>query len=177
MRLLKRGEKRRSLVRQEAERNLCRKLRRRLEASLSRSLGPDAPWVQRHVAHCPRCRKRLADLGRVDWALRIIKSQPHSLDLLKRANSCAVRMLNHKLRDGARQRRLDEAGPEPALIERCRKYENVAVNVAACIAILFLTKAGLFSSFAKARTEGHQAMKQYYATQAGQDLADEIFQG
>ncbi|MBN2128379.1 MAG: hypothetical protein JW741_02745 [Sedimentisphaerales bacterium] len=143
---------------------------------MSRSLGPDARWVRRHVAQCPRCRKRLADLGRVDWALRIIKSQPHGLDLLRRANTRAVRMLNHELRDGAHQRRLDEASPEPALIERCRRYENVAVNVAACIAILFLTKAGLFSSFGKARTEGHQAMKQYYATQAGQDLADEIFQ-
>jgi len=177
MRLLERGEKTRSFVGQEAERNLCRKLRRRLEASLSRSLGPDAPWVRRHVAHCPRCRKRLADLGRVDWALRIIKSQPHNLDLLKRANSCAVRMLNHELRDGARKCHLDEASPEPSLIERWRKYENVGVNVAACIAILFLTKAGLFSSFGKARTQGHEVMKQYYATQAGQDLADELFQG
>ena len=176
MRLLKRGEKTRSLVGQEAERNLCRKLRRRLEVSLSRSLGPDASWVRRHVARCPRCRKRLADLSRVDWALRIIKSQPHGLDLLKRANAGAVRMLNHELRDKARQRHLDETSPEPALIERCRKYENVAVNVAACVAILLLTKTGLFSSFAKARTEGHQVMKQYYATQAGQDLADEIFQ-
>ena len=177
MKLLRRGEKTRSFVGQEAERNPCRKLRRRLTASLSRSLGPQAPWVQRHVAHCPRCRKRLADLGRVEWALRIIKSQPHGLDLLQRANTCAVRMLNHSLREGAQQRRLDEASPEPALIERWRKYENVAVNVAACIAILFLTKTGLFSSFDKARTEGHQVMKQYYAAQAGQDLADEIFQG
>jgi len=175
--LLRRGEKSRSSVGDKAKRNLCRKLRRRWANALSHSLGPEARWVRRHVANCPRCRKRLADLGRVDLALRVMKSQPHQLDLLMRANASAVRMLNHSLRDAAHARRLDQSKPEPSLLQRCRKYENATANVAACIAILFLTKAGLFSSFDKARTQGNRAMKQYYATQAGQDLADEIFQG
>jgi hypothetical protein len=112
----------------------------------------------------------------VDLALRIIQSQPQPLDLLMRANTAAVRMLNHPLRDAAHERRLDQSKPEPSLLQRWRKYENNVTNVAACVAILLLTKAGLFSSFDSARTEGRQAMKQYCATQAGQEIADELFQ-
>jgi len=176
MRLLKHGEKTRSFDEGKARPNACKRLRARLAKSLSRGVGPDARWVRRHVANCPRCRRRLVAIGRVDLALRIVQSQTQPLDLLMRANTAAVRMLNHSLRDAAHERRLDESRPEPSLLQRCRKYENSTVNVAACVAILLLTKAGLFSSFHNARTEGHQAMKQYYATQAGQDLADELFQ-
>jgi hypothetical protein len=114
-------------------------------------------------------------MTRVDLALSTIKAQPHRLDLLMRANSAAVRMLNHQLREAARGRRLEEAKPEPCLLERCGRYRTALTNVAACIAILFLTKVGIFSSFDEARSGGQAVMKQYYATQAGEDLAGEVF--
>jgi hypothetical protein len=117
----------------------------------------------------------LAALARVDLALSAIKAQPHRLDLLMRANSAAVRMLNHSLRQAARARRLEEARPEPRFIERCGRYRGTLTNVAACAAILFLTKAGIFCSFDKARTRGQAVMKQYYTNQAGEDLAREVF--
>jgi len=114
-------------------------------------------------------------MARVDLGLSTIKSQPHSLDLLMRANSAAVRMLNHRLREAARDRRLEEARPEPRLVEKYAAYRAAVMNVAACIAILFLTKAGIFSSFDKARSGGQAVMKQYYTAQAGEDLAGEVF--
>jgi hypothetical protein len=140
-------------------------------------LGPQAPWVQRHVAHCPRCQKRLAALGKVDLAMSFLKSQPHRLDLLMRANTAAMRMLSHSLREATEAGKLEQAKPEPGLIERFGRYRNPITNLAACVAILFLAKAGIFSSFDKVHTQGHAALKQYYATQAGDDVAREIFGG
>jgi len=153
----------------------CKRIRQRLADSMVHRLGSEAPWVQRHVAHCPRCQKRLAALGKVDLALSIIKSQPHRLDLLMRANTAAMRMLKHSLREAAQAQELEQARPEPGLIERCARYRISATHLAACIAILFLTKAGIFSSFHKAHTQGQAALKQYYTNQAGEDVAREIF--
>ncbi len=153
----------------------CKRIRQRLADSARRRFSPEAVWVQRHVASCPRCQRRLAAIAKVDLALSAVKSQPHRLDLLMRANSAAMRMLNHQLREAAQARRLEEAKPEPCLMERCIRYRCAVTNVAACVAILFLTKAGIFSSFDKARTRGQAVMKQYYAAQAGEDLAGEVF--
>lgn len=153
----------------------CKRIRQRLADSMVHRLGSEAPWVQRHVAHCPRCQKRLAALGKVDLAFSIIKSQPHRLDLLMRANSAALRMLKHSLREAVEAGKLEQAQPEPGLIERCARYRISATHLAACIAILFLTKAGIFSSFHKVHTQGEAALKQYYTNQAGEDVAREIF--
>jgi hypothetical protein len=153
----------------------CRRIRRGLTGGLRRRLTPEAAWVQRHVAHCPRCQKRLAALGQVDLALSFIKSQPHRLDLLTRANEAAVRMLNHSLRQAAQAKELEQARPEVRFLEWCGRYRTALTNVAACLAILFLTKAGIFSSFDKAQTRGEAALKHYYAAQAGEDVAREIF--
>lgn len=174
MRLLNHGEKTDSQEGRPAT-SRCRQVRQRLTDSVRCRFGPETPWVQRHVAGCPRCQRRLAALAKVDLALSAVKAEPHRLDLLMRANSAAVRMLNHQLREGARDRRLEEATPEPGLIEQCGRYRAALTNVAACVAILFLTKAGIFSSFDKARTGGQAVMKQYYAAQAGEDLAGEVF--
>ncbi|OHB68771.1 MAG: hypothetical protein A2Y77_11275 [Planctomycetes bacterium RBG_13_62_9] len=153
----------------------CKRIRQRLTDSVNRRLGPEASWVQRHVAHCPRCQRRLVALGKVNTALSIIKSQPHRLDLLMRANSAAVRMLNHSLRETQEANDLEQARPEPCLLERCSGYRQAVTNVAACIAILLLSKSGVFSSLDKVRTKGQTVMKQYYTTQAGEDIAREIF--
>ena len=153
----------------------CKRIGQRLADSARHRFGPEASWIQRHVAGCPRCQRRLAAMARVDLALSTIKTQPHRLDLLMRANSAAIRMLNHQLREAAHDRRLEEATPEPRLLEKCAAYRAAIVNVAACVAILFLTKAGIFSSFDKARSGGQAVMKQYYTAQAGEDLAGEVF--
>jgi hypothetical protein len=174
MKLLARGQTTDSQQHKPAG-SRCRQIRRRLEDSIARRFGPEAPWVQRHVAHCPRCQKRLAAIGKVDLALSIIKSQPHRLDLLTRANAAAVKMLKHSLREAAQAEKLEQAKSEPCLLERCARYRISVTNVAACVAILFLTKAGIFSSFDRLHTRGEAALKQYYSHQAGEDVAKDIF--
>jgi hypothetical protein len=154
---------------------LCKRLRLRLVESAHHRLGLEAGWVQRHVAGCARCQRRLAAVAKVDLALSAIRSQPHRLDLLMRANAAAARMLSHQLRQTPQAHRLERARPEPCLLERCARHRGAVTNIAACVAILFLTKAGIFSSLDKARTRGQAVMKQYYATQAGDDLAREVF--
>lgn len=175
MRLLAHREKTNSCESKSAP-GRCGRIRRHLLDCANHRLGPEAPWVQRHVANCPRCQRRLAALTKVNLALSAIKSQPHQLDLLMRANTAAVKMLSHALRHEAQDRQLEEARPEPCLMERCLGHRYAIANVAACVAILFLTKAGIFSSFDKARTQGQEVMKNYYTTQVGEDLASEVFE-
>ena len=155
--------------------NECRQIRTRLYEAVSNRLGFNAHWVQNHIANCPRCQRRLASVGKVNLALSALKSQPHKLDLLMRANTQAIGVLKHSLRREAKAEKLKTILPEPKLLERCRKYSHSAANVAACIAILLLVKMSVFSSMDKFHTEAQKVIKQYYARQVGQDLADEIF--
>ena len=155
--------------------NKCRQIRAWLYKSISSRFGLDADWVQNHIANCPRCQRRMASAGKVNLAMSIIKSQPHKLDLLMRANAQAIGVLKHSLREAPKARKLKATRPEPKLLERWGKYRHSAANAAACIVVLFLMKTGVFSSMNKFQTEGQKAMRQYYACQVGQDLADEIF--
>ena len=155
--------------------NKCRQIRAWLHKAISSRFGFDADWVENHIANCTRCQRRLVSIGKVNLALSIMKSQPHKLDLLMRANTQAIGVLKHSLREAPKARKLRAMLPEPKLLERCSKYTHSAANAAACIAILFLMKTAIFSSMDKFQTEGKKVVKQYYASQAGEDLADEIF--
>jgi anti-sigma factor RsiW len=150
-------------------------MRQRLLVSLGKGIGPQAGWVQRHVANCPRCQKRLASWGKVELALSIVKSQPHRLDLLSKANCCTVKMLKHSLREAPKARILEVARPEPSFLQCSARYRHRLANAAACVAILVLTRSGLFASLDRATAGGEKFMKQYYATRAGDDIAEEIF--
>ena len=153
----------------------CRRLRQWLVTSLSRGLGPEAAWVQRHAADCPRCQRRIAALSKVELALSIVKSQPHQLDLLKRANTHAIGMLKHSLQEAKQARTLENLRPEPSFLERSGRYRHRLANIAACFAIVLLTRTGLFSSLDRVSTRGEEFMRQYYASQVGEDLAGEVF--
>jgi anti-sigma factor RsiW len=153
----------------------CRRTRQWVGEALSRRLGPEAGWVRHHLMTCPRCRKRLAAVRKVETALDLIRSQPHSPDLLSRANTSTIRMLTHDLREAPKARELEQTRPAPVFFERFREYHRSAMNVAACLAIALLARAGVFNSLDKASTQGQQAVRQYYASHTGEDLASEIF--
>ena len=155
--------------------NKCRRIRSWLRTAISRRLGPDADWLQVHIANCPRCQRRLVRYGKVNLAMSVLKSQPHKLDLLMRANAQAVGVLKHSLRHVPKAQKLKTALPEPKLLERWSKYAHSTANAAACIAILLLMKAGVFSSVDQFQIRGQKVIKQYYASQVGEDLANEIF--
>ncbi|MHC4529522.1 MAG: hypothetical protein ACYTEX_23885 [Planctomycetota bacterium] len=155
--------------------NKCRITKTWLYRAVNSRFGLNAGWVQQHIADCAKCRRRLASVSKVNVALSMIKSQPHSLDLLRRANAQAISVLKHGLRHAPKAHVLKAIRPEPKLWERCRKYAHSTANAAACIAILLLMKTGLFSYMDNVQTHGHEVVKQYYAHQVGQDMADEIF--
>ena len=155
--------------------NKCRRIRAWLFTAMSSPLGPDTDWLQKHIAKCLRCLRRFVSRGKVNLALSFMKTQPHRLDLLMRANAQAIGVLKHCLRQAPRARQLRTILPKPKLLERCGKYGHYAPNLAAFIAILFLMKISVCSSMDKFHTEAQKVLKQYYVRQVGQDLADEIF--
>jgi len=155
--------------------NKCRRISAWLYETLSRSLGPEANWLNEHIMHCSRCQKRLVSCGKVNLALSFMKSQPHGLDLLMRANTQAIAVLKHSLRSEPKAHQLKKKLPEPKLLERGSKYGHSIANFAACFAILLLMKTGVFSSMAQFNTQGQRVIRQYFARQAGEDLADEVF--
>jgi len=155
--------------------NKCRRIRAWLYSTISRSFGPEANWLNDHIMRCPRCQRRLVSCGKVNLALSFMKSQPHELDLLMRANTQTIAVLKHSLRSELKAQKLETKLPEPKMLERYSKYGHSLVNLAACIVILLLMKIGVFSSMGQFHNQGQRVMKQYYARQVGEDLADEVF--
>jgi len=161
----------------EGKINKCRRIRGWLHEALRNHFSLNADWVQNHIANCPKCQRRFSSISRVNLALSLIKSQPHKLDLLMRANTQAIGVLKHSLREAPKAQKLKAMQPEPKLLEICSIHKHSAANVAACIAILFLMKTGIFSFTDTVQTQGQKVVKQYYINQVGKDLASDIFHG
>ena len=155
--------------------NQCRRIRTWLYEAVNSRFGLEASWVQKHIVNCPRCRRRLAAIGKVNVALLAVKSKPHRTDLLMHANTQAIGMLKHSLRRAPKARKLEAMSPQPKLRERWSKYGHSVANLAACVVVLLLMKVGVLSSMENFQSEGREVVKQYYASQAGQDLTDELF--
>jgi len=162
---------------EEGRINKCRRIRAWLHEALRSHFSLNADWVQNHIANCPKCQRRFASVSRVNLALSLIKSQPHKLDLLMRANKQAIGVLKHSLREAPKAQKLKTIQPEPKLLEICNVHKSSAANVAACIAILFLMKTGVFYSVDTFQDQGKKAIKQYYINEIGEDLASDIFHG
>lgn len=146
--------------------NKCRKIRHRLTS---------APWLLSHIADCPRCQKRLARLARVDIALSLLKAQPHSLNLLMNANTKAIDVLKHSLRNAPKAARLRKSRPEPNWFQRTSKPAHSILNAAACILVVLLVKTGAYASMTNLQSEGKDFVEEYYAKHLGDDYADELF--
>jgi hypothetical protein len=153
----------------------CGHIRTWLYKSINRRIGLDADWVQNHIGKCPRCHQRIASFGKVNLALSVLKSQPHKLDLLMRANTQAIGVLKHSLRRAPKACKLKAMLPEPSLLQRWGKYANPAVNAMACIVILLLMKIGVFSSMNQFQTKSQKVVRQYYTNHVGTEMTDEIF--
>jgi hypothetical protein len=119
--------------------------------------------------------QRSVSRSKVDLVLSFLKTQPHSLDLLMRANAQAIAVLKHCLRQTPKAQQLRSILPEPKLLERCRKYGYSAATFTVCILILILMKVSVFPFMDKFHVETQKVIRQYYIKQVGQDLADGIF--
>ncbi len=155
--------------------NQCKRFRNWLYSTLSRHINPEAAWLQKHIASCPRCRRRLISRSKVDLALSFIKSQPLNLDLLMRANKQAIGVLKHSLRQEPKADKLRQIKPELKLFERLYKHLQPVGNMAACIVILIMVKASIFSSMNSVQARGQKVIRQYYTDRVGEDLTEEIF--
>jgi hypothetical protein len=157
--------------------NTCRRIRARLYSAVNTHLGPGAGWFRGHIAHCPRCQRRLVSTGKVHLALSFMKAQPHGLDLLRRANEKTISVLKHSLQQEPKAQDLKAGLSEQESSGKYSKYGFSIGSLAACMAILFLMKLGIFSSVDNVQSRGRKVIKQYYVNQIGQDLADEVFPG
>jgi len=153
----------------------CKLIRGWLSNAISKQFNPDAEWFQNHIAKCPRCQKRFLSYGKVDLAITAIKSQPHTLDLLMRANLQTINVLKHSLRRDKKAKNLKTLQPQPKLLEKYSRYSSSALNVAACMAILILMKIGVFSSMNTFQNQGQKVIEKYYVNRIGDDLAEDIF--
>ena len=154
---------------------VCRRLRLWLGQIIGSRLNIEAGWIQEHLANCPRCRERILPLGRVEMAMSLLKTQPHQLDLLMRANTKAIGVLKHSLRNAPKAAKLKVMRPEPAFAERYAKYVRPTANAAACLALLVLAKIGIFESMNLFEQQSQKTIHQYYVKNVGSELADEIF--
>ncbi len=154
--------------------NQCKKLRENLVkktiGKLSRTL-----WLQNHIAACPRCRGRIARVARVDFALTLLKSQPHSSDLLTRANISAISVLKHSLRESPKADKLTQTESTEAWRQKCGAHIVPLAKTAACLAVILIIKLGVLSSMDNFCKQGGNAVEHYYARHLGQEYADEIF--
>jgi hypothetical protein len=132
-------------------------------------------WLGKHIATCPRCQRRITDFNRVALAFSLLKTQPHSLDLLMKANTQAVNSLNHKLRTSTKADTLKQMRPEPGWLSVNGKYLQPLINLAACLAFVLLLKIGVFSSMEDFKESGETAVQNYYASRLDEQTYDDIF--
>ena len=155
--------------------NKCSQTRNALAKALAKHLRFNTGWLQNHIANCPRCRQRLNRIGKVNIALALLKSQPHNLDLLKRANTQAINVLKHPLRYAPKADKLKDVRPEPGLLARYCNLNRSIANAAACILVMLLLKAGVFASMDDLNQHGNVALKNYYSKHLDQDTVSDIF--
>ena len=156
-------------------RNKCGSIRGRMQKAIAARINLDSGWVAEHIATCPRCQKRLGNFGRVKLAMTLLKSQPHTLNLLAKANTQAINVLKHSLREAPKAEVLKAAKPDLSIFEKCRRRAQPALNAAACIMIIALSKAGIFSSIENSQKTGNTVARNYYTMHVGSEMADDIF--
>ena len=153
----------------------CKSIRARIANALAERLDLDNGWLAVHVASCPRCRKRFGNIARVDLAFTLLRSQPHTTGLFTRANTKAVNSLKHSLRNTPKAEKLKNFQPSPNWFQRNTGLLSSVTNVAACLAVLFLLKTGIFTSINKFNEKGKESLHNYYSKRLDKSICDEIF--
>ena len=91
------------------------------------------------------------------------------------ANTQAINVLKHSLREAPKAAKLKNIRPEPKWFQRYGRGTQALANTAACIAVVLLLKVGVFSSMDTFQKQGKKTVEQYYAKHLGPDLAKDIF--
>ncbi len=128
-----------------------------------------------HVAHCPRCQRRLAIANRVEIALMLIKTQPMNIDLLAKANNKTLDVLKHSLRYAPKSAILRNARSDLSRFEKMRPGFERVLNVAACVFVILMIRTGVSNSLVKYKDQGEAIIKNYYARNLDSQIFDELF--
>lgn len=152
-----------------------KRFQRRIGESLAAWIGVESGWLAEHVAHCPACQKRTGMHRRVELGLSLIKSQPQTIDLLKKANTQAISTLQRTLREDKQSQQLRQTRPRTFWSFPNIRTLQPLLSTAACLMVLLLVKTGVFSSMNKVRQTGTDVVYSYYAHHLGQEMADDLF--
>lgn len=155
--------------------NQCKRIRHKLSDAIIGKLAAHGGWVDSHIAKCPRCRARLQRIGNVEFALSIIKSQPQRLNLLAKANTQAVNVLKHTLREAPKAEQLRQGHDFEEWHEKAGVYLVPLSKTAACLMIVLFMKMGIISSMSNFRKEGDSLVRHHYARYLGEEYTDEIY--
>ncbi len=155
-------------------RHHCRSIRLRFAEAILDKLESTTGIVQRHLAECPRCRRLATGNARLRLAMQMLKTQPHDADLLMKANTRAIGVLKHKLRDLPQAEKLRHARPRVPIYARVGKYTEPVSRAAACLVILLVIRLGVFAAMTKIQDEGKTAIDEYYARNLDQDILDDL---
>lgn len=151
----------------------CKTIGRRLAETIMERLGI-TEQIQRHLASCPRCRRRAEGAAKVGLALMLLKTAAHGADLLSRANGKAIAMLSRAVRETPQAQSLRAATPRATLRSRFDRYSQSIAHAAACLAVLGLVRWGLLDSMNRVQDEGKQIAEQYYTRNLDKDISDQI---
>ena len=154
--------------------NICRKFKLSISDFIAKTMSGNYELLANHIAGCPRCQKRLARMNKVFIAMDLIKAQPHKMDLLARANTKAINVLCHSLQNEPQAQQLKNAVPKIGFALRYSGPIHSIANLAACLAVLFLIKTGIFNSMQNFHNEGSKSISKYYENRLGADLYKEI---
>ena len=142
--------------------NNCGRIRQWLADTLTQQLDFTTAWTQRHIATCPSCRRQIAGNSRLRLALMLIKTQPHSRDLLMHANRRAIKLLARGLQDSPQAHKLRHIRPQPTIYQKLSKYTQSITHAAACLLILVLLRTGILSSLSRINDQGERFVEQHY---------------
>ena len=114
-------------------------------------------------------------MNKVDLALTLLKARPHDKQLLSRANTQTVNVLQRKLRKTEKAHTLKSAFPVLSVAGRIHLLRQSFAHVAACVALLLLSKIGIFSTISNSQLAGRRAVRHLYANHLDADTTDEMF--
>jgi hypothetical protein len=153
----------------------CKRIRNTIPTLWNSFRGRLAERFEDHIAHCPRCQRRLALNNRVEIGLCLLRSQPHNPDLLARANQSALNVLKLSLRNAPAAGHLRQVRPEPLWFDAHRPVIERILNVAACLFIAVIIRVGIVSDFNHVKQDGTKVLQKYYANNLDPGLCREIF--
>jgi len=155
--------------------NLCRVLQQRKVGLFDSFRQHVQHRLIEHMANCPRCRKRLGLASRLEIALAMIKSQPHHIDLLQRANTQTLAVFAHALRYAPKSQTLRISRPEPILAVKNRSLIDRLLNIAACLFVVLMMRSGIFHSLTSYKEQSEAVIHNYYARNLDSNMFNEIF--